>query len=98
MIYPEASEAYHENSKADPHREWAKVPEVREAIRPQIGELARVATFLASEGRPLNADAYALFVDAVSDNLYAAITLLERRAGGDYGPPWLRCFLENIQH
>ncbi len=86
VIYPEAPESYHENPKADPHWEWQKEPEVREAVRPQVAELARVATFLASEGRALNATAYALFVDAVSDNLLPAITLLERRANGDYSP------------
>lgn len=53
-------------------------------MRPHVAELARVATFLASEGKALNATAYALFVDAVSDNLLPAITLLERRANGDY--------------
>ena len=53
-------------------------------MRPQVAELARVATFLASEGKVLNATAYALFVDAVSDNLLPAISLLERRANGDY--------------
>ena len=84
VIYPEAPESYHENPKADPHWEWQKEPEVREAVRPQVAELARVATFLASEGKALNATAYALFVDAVSDNLLPAITLLERRANGDY--------------
>ncbi|MGY4476946.1 tyrosine-type recombinase/integrase [Bradyrhizobium sp. USDA 3364] len=86
VIYPEAPESYHENPKADPHWEWQKEPEVREAVRPQVAELARVATFLASEGKALNAAAYALFVDAVSDNLLPAITLLERRANGDYSP------------
>jgi hypothetical protein len=34
----------------------------------------------------LNPKAHALFVDAVSDNLYAVISLLERRARGDYSP------------
>lgn len=53
-------------------------------MRPQIAELARVATFLASEGKALNASAYALFVDAASDNLLPAITLLAQRANGDY--------------
>ena len=86
ILYPEAPDEYHENPKADPHWEWAKEPEVREAVRPQIAELARVATFLASDGRALNADAFALFVDAVGDNLYPAIQLLERRAAGDYSP------------
>ena len=86
VIYPEAPESYHDNPEADPHWEWQKEPEVREAVRPQVAELARVATFLASEGKALNATAYALFVDAVSDNLLLAITLLERRANGDYSP------------
>ncbi|MBR0698062.1 hypothetical protein [Bradyrhizobium lablabi] len=84
VIYPEAPESYHENPKADPHWEWQKEPEVREAVRPQIAELARVATFLASEGKALNTTAYALFVDAVGDNLLPAIRLLERRANGDH--------------
>ena len=84
VIYPEAPESYHENPKADPHWEWQKEPEVREVVRPHVAELARVATFLASAGKALDATAYALFVDAVSDNLLPAITLLERRAHGDY--------------
>jgi hypothetical protein len=84
VIRPEAPDRYLENPKADPHWEWAKEPEVREAVRPQIAELARVATFLASEGMALNATAYALFVDAVSDNLQLAISVLKRRADGDY--------------
>ncbi len=78
--------ADHENPKADPHWEWAKEPEVRESVRPHVAEMARVATFLASAGLSLSLEAYALFVDAVGDNLYAAISLLERRAGGDYAP------------
>jgi integrase len=84
VIYPEAPDSYHENPKADPHWEWQKEPQVREAVRPQIAELARVATFLASVGMALNATAYALFVDAVSDNLLLAFSVLERRANGDY--------------
>jgi hypothetical protein len=84
VIHPEAPDSYHENPKADPRWEWAKEPEVREAVRPQVAELARVATFLASAGMALNATAYALFVDAVSDNLLLAISVLQRRANGDY--------------
>jgi integrase len=66
------------------YNDWEKAPEVREAVRPQAAELARVATFLASEGMALNSSAYALFVDAVSDNLLQALSVLERRANGDY--------------
>jgi len=84
VIRPEAPDSYEENPKTDPSWEWAKAPEVREAVRPQVAELARVATFLASVGMALNATAYALFVDAVSDNLLLALSVLERRANGDY--------------
>jgi hypothetical protein len=84
ILYPEAPEEFLENSKADLHWQWTKEPQVREAVRPQIAELARVATFLAREGLALNAEAYALFVDAVGDNLQPAISVLERRANGDY--------------
>jgi hypothetical protein len=86
VLHPEAPEEYHEDPKADPSWEWAKEPEVREAVRPQIAEMARTASFLASSGMALNPEAHALFVDAVSDNLYAVISLLERRAHGDYSP------------
>lgn len=84
VIRPEAPDSYEKNPQTDPHWEWAKEPEVREAVRPQVAELARVATFLASTGMALNATAHALFVDAVSDNLLLAISVLERRAKGDY--------------
>jgi len=39
---------------------------------------------LASEGITLNNEAYALFVDAVQDNFYLAVSLLKSRAEGDY--------------
>jgi hypothetical protein len=83
VFYPHAPDSFLKNPKADPHWEWAKDLEVREAVRPQIDEEARVARFLASEGRALNKEAYARFVDAVSDNLYPVITQLQRRAAGD---------------
>ncbi|MHC2276928.1 integrase [Bradyrhizobium diazoefficiens] len=84
VIRPEAPDSYEEDPRSDPHWDWAKEPEVREAVRPRVAEQARVATFLASEGIALNATAYALFVDAVSDNLLPAFSVLERRANGDY--------------
>jgi hypothetical protein len=84
VLRPEAPEEYERNPKSDPDWEWAKEPQVRAAVRPRIAEQARVATFLANEGLALNARAHELFVDAVSDNLLPALTLLERRANGDY--------------
>jgi len=84
VLHSEAPDDFLANPKADPQWAWAREPEVREAVRPQVAELARVATFLASEGVALNVSAYALFVDAVQDNLMPAIVVLERRANGDY--------------
>ena len=84
VLHPEAPDSYHANPKADVQWEWARAPEVREAVRPQVAELARVATFLASEGIALNVSAHALFVDAVQDNLMPAIVVLKKRASGDY--------------
>jgi hypothetical protein len=37
VIYPEAPDSYHEDPKADPHWEWAKQTDVREAVRVSIG-------------------------------------------------------------
>ncbi|WP_298870726.1 hypothetical protein [uncultured Bradyrhizobium sp.] len=84
VIRPHAPDSYEEDPRSDPDWNWAKEPDVREAVRPLIAEEARVATFLASEGKALNPTAYALFVDAVSDNLLPAFSLLEKRANGDY--------------
>jgi integrase len=86
VLRPHAPPEYHEDTKADREWRWAKAPEVRAAVRPIVAELARTASFLASEGMALNADANALFVDAVSDNLLAAFDTLELRAEGDYSP------------
>jgi hypothetical protein len=74
------------DTHADPHWEWAKAPEVRDAVRPVIAELARVASFLFSVGFSLDDNAYKLFTNAVSDLLFAAFLVLERRANGDFTP------------
>ncbi|MGN6311879.1 MAG: tyrosine-type recombinase/integrase [Xanthobacteraceae bacterium] len=86
VLHSHAPEEYHENPKADPHWEWAKEPDVREAVRPVVAELGRTASFLMSEGIALTPEANALFVDAVSDNLLLAFALLKQRAIGDYSP------------
>jgi len=83
-MHDEAPDSFKEDARTDPDNDWLQEPEVREAIRPQVAEIARVAAFLANAGIALNASAYALFVDAVSDNLLSALTLLEKRAKGDY--------------
>jgi integrase len=84
VIGSEAPDSYEEDPRSDPDWDWAKEPKVREAVRPRVAEQARVATFLAREGIALDPTAYALFVDAVSDNLLAAFSVLEKRANGNY--------------
>jgi len=64
--------------------EWTREPEVRAGVRPLISDEAKTAQFLASKGVVLNAEAQALFLDCVLDELMAAILLLERRANRDY--------------
>jgi hypothetical protein len=50
VLYPHAPDSYLEDPRSDPHWDWVKDPEIREAVRPQIAEEARVARFLAGEG------------------------------------------------
>ena len=82
--YPHAPVEHLEDSYADQSWPWRQLPEVREAVRPEVAEMALVATFLASEGLALTQDAHVLFVDAVSERLFSAYALLEQRARGDY--------------
>ena len=86
VIGREAPDEYKADTDADPHWEWAKVPEVRDAVRPVIAELARVASFLSGTGISLDASAYKLFTNAVSDLLFGAFCVLEQRAHGDFTP------------
>ena len=82
--YPHAPVEHLEDPNADPSWPWTQWPEVREAVRAEVAEMALVASFLASEGLALTPDASILFVDAVSQRLFNAYALLEARAKGDY--------------
>jgi integrase len=82
--YPHAPVEHLEDPQADESWPWTRWPEVREAVRPEVAEMALVASFLASEGLSLTQDAHTLFVDAVSERLFSAYALLEQRAKGDY--------------
>jgi integrase len=86
VIGHEAPNEHKADTDADPYWEWAKAPEVRDAVRPVIVELARVASFLASEAIALDAAAYKLFTNGVSDLLVGMFGLLEKRANGDHTP------------
>jgi hypothetical protein len=51
--YPHAPLEHHEDPNADTTWPWTQWPEVREAVRPEVAEMALAATFLASEGLAL---------------------------------------------
>jgi hypothetical protein len=61
-----APDSYEEDPRSDPQWDWAKEPEVREAVRPQVAEEARVVTFLASSWRPLHSDSDRFGADAAN--------------------------------
>jgi integrase len=82
--YPHAPLEHLEDPNADESWPWTQWPEVREAVRPEVAEMALAATFLASEGLALTTDASVLFIDAVSQRLFTAYAVLEQRANGDY--------------
>jgi integrase len=84
VIGREAPDEYKADTAADPHWEWAKDADVRDAVRPVVVELARAASFLSVAGIPLDDNAHKLFTNAVSDLLFGAFSVLERRANGDY--------------
>jgi hypothetical protein len=82
--YPHAPLEHLEDPNADTSWPWTQWPEVRDAVRPEVAEMALVATFLAGEGLALTTDASILFVDAVSQRLFSAYAVLEQRANGNY--------------
>ena len=82
--YPHASREHLEDPDADTNWPWTQWPEVRDAVRPEVAEMALAATFLASEGLALTTGASVLFIDAVSQRLFTAYAVLEQRANGDY--------------
>ena len=64
--------------------EWTAYPEVRTALRPIISDFGRTAQFLSFKGTVLSNAGRELFLNAALRYLPAALTLLERRAKGDY--------------
>jgi integrase len=85
VLSPHAPEEHH-GEHSDPSWPWVNNPDVRAATAARVRELALTASFLAGEGLSLTADADALFVAAVSDNLPGAYDVLERRSWGDHSP------------
>lgn len=89
--YPHAPVEHLEDRHADKSWPWTQWPAVREAVRPEVAEMALVATFLASEGIALAQDAHILFVDAVSERLFSAYAVLAPQCLNLGGPDfWLQ--------
>src|SRR5690606_27287702 len=55
-------------------------------VRATVLELSRLHTFLAGEGIRLSDDTIGRLVDILEADLLAALSLLRRRADGDYRP------------
>jgi integrase len=54
-------------------------------VRPIIADEAKTAQFLAAKRRQLDTPSRDLFLDYVTRDFFAALDLLTRRAGGDFG-------------
>jgi hypothetical protein len=63
---------------------WTREPNVRRHVRAKLTEIAHIPTFLAERSLSLTAEAHNLFLDTVEAEYVAALTLLKRRAEGDY--------------
>jgi integrase len=65
--------------------EWAQSDEARPVVRPIVADTAKTAQFLASRGLTLTNESRDTFLDAVLVNFVEALTVIQRRAKGDYG-------------
>jgi len=70
----------------DPLELWERDGGMRERVRPMIADWSESAQFLASKRLTLDVPSRDMFLDFVTRDFFAALTLLWRRASGDYGP------------
>jgi len=64
---------------------WMRMPGVRRYVRATLAELGRIPTFLAERNLTLCSEPHERFLDTVEEEYAAAISLLKRRAEGDFG-------------
>lgn len=69
----------------DPLDIWDVNPAIRERVRPVVVDEAKGEQFLAAKRMALDAASRTMFLDYLTRDFFAAITLLARRARGDYG-------------
>ena len=70
----------------DPLDFWERDTAMRERVRPIIADEAKSHQFLAAKGLVLDPASRIMFLDYVTRDFFAAVTLLVRRAQGDHGP------------
>jgi integrase len=77
----------------DPLEFWERDTGMRERVRPLIADEAKSNQFLAAKQLVLAAASRDMFLDYVTRDFFAALTLLARRARGDHGPDkWVEQF------
>jgi hypothetical protein len=69
----------------DPLEFWERDAGMRERVRPLIADEAKSNQFLAAKQLVLAAESRDMFLDYVTRDFFAALTLLARRARGDHG-------------
>jgi len=70
----------------DPLDFWERDTAMRERVRPIIADEAKSQQFLAARRLVLDPASRTMFLDYVTRDFFAAVTLLVRRARGDHGP------------
>jgi hypothetical protein len=70
----------------DPLDFWERDSDMRDRVRPIIADEAKSHQFLAAKRLTLDSASRNMFLDYVTRDFFAAVTLLARRARGDFGP------------
>jgi integrase len=70
----------------DPLDFWERDSAMRERVRPIIADETKSQQFLADKRLTLDHASWSMFLDYVTRDFFAAVTLLARRARGDHGP------------
>lgn len=84
ILRPLAPEDF--DSRKDLEWNWARRPEVREALREVLATETKARDFLVELGISLDQASFCSFMDAVQDNFLPVLTALGQRARGDYSP------------
>jgi integrase len=70
----------------DPLDLWERDSGMRERVRPMVADWSESTQFLAAKRLTLDPSSRNVFLDFLTRDFFAALTLLARQAKGDYGP------------